>query len=168
MKQFRRIGMWSACLLLAAAPAFSQTTTYRCADENGRSTYTNVPEVIADRKCVIVIPELSLAPPAPTAPPPPPLAEPKPPAISQAPAAKAIPKSQSVRHDRRKILQSELGLEEKALADARQKLAEQEKSLSGSGGDQRRVLERIKPYQEDVQRQEQNVAQLRKEISTMK
>ncbi|MSQ70015.1 MAG: DUF4124 domain-containing protein [Betaproteobacteria bacterium] len=164
MKQFRRIGMWSACALLASAPAFSQTTTYRCTDENGRSTYTNVAEVILDKKCVVVIPELSLAP----VPPPPVQVEPKPPASSPVPAAKAKPRIQGVRHDRRKILQSELGLEEKALAEARHKLAAQEKSPPGSESTQQRVLDRVKSYQDDVQRQEQNVAELRKEISTLK
>ena len=80
-------------------------------------------------------------------------------------AAKAIaervdPKTQRSRDDtRRKILQEELDAAQKRLAEAQQKLAEQEAVRSGEEKVYpQRVLDRLKPYQDEVERQEKNVA----------
>jgi septal ring factor EnvC (AmiA/AmiB activator) len=167
MNQVKQAMIWGALAVLLPGIGFAQGVTYRCVDENGRSTYTNVKEEVANKKCVVVSREVSVVP----APPPPPQAAPKPPAGS---AAKGDARNQDARNqnardgDRRKILQSELESEEKALAGARQKLAEQEAIRSGDERNYARVLERLKPFQEEVQRHEQNVAQLRREISNLR
>ncbi len=160
MDAVKQVMMWGAWALLSSGTAFAQSVTYRCVDENGRSTYTNVKEEVANKKCVVVSREVSVVPA------PPPQAAPKP-AASGSP--KADGRTQNARDaDRRRILQSELENEEKALASARQKLVEQESTRSGDERNYARVLERLKPFQEDVQRHEQNVAQLRKEISSLR
>ena len=164
MDQVRQAWVWAALALLSSGGALAQNATYRCVDDSGRSTYTNVKEEIANKKCVVVSREVSVIPA------PPPVAAPKPP-VPGGPAAKADARSQGPGprdSDRRKILQSELENEEKALASARQKLIEQESVRTGDERNYARVLERLKPFQEDVQRHEQNVAQLRKEISGLR
>jgi septal ring factor EnvC (AmiA/AmiB activator) len=162
MNQVKQAMIWGALAVLLPGIGFAQGVTYRCVDENGRSTYTNVKEEVANKKCVVVSREVSVVP----APPPPQQAAPKAPAGS---AAKGDARNQNARDgDRRKILQSELESEEKALAGARQKLVEQEAIRSGDERNYARVLERLRPFQEEVQRHEQNVAQLRREISNLR
>jgi len=61
---------------------------------------------------------------------------------------------------RRKILEDELATEEKGLLDAKSKLTEQESVRHGDEKNYQRVLDRLKPYQEAVERHERNVAAL--------
>jgi chromosome segregation ATPase len=67
--------------------------------------------------------------------------------------------------DRRKILEEELTDEEKRLADARGKLAEQQSTRSGDERNYKRVLDRLKPYVDAVELHEKNIGQLRRELS---
>jgi hypothetical protein len=61
---------------------------------------------------------------------------------------------------RRKILQEELDSAERRLGEARQKLGSQQSS--------RNAAENIKPYQEEVERQEQNIASLKRELGNLR
>jgi hypothetical protein len=143
-------------MLLCAGPAAAQGgATYRCVDQNGRSTYTNVKEEMAGKKCSLVAREVSVVP----APPPRPAAKRVPPAAAPAKAAN------SRVTDRHRILQEELNDEERRLAEARQKLAEQQAVRSGDERNYQRVLDRLKPYVEAVERHERNIGQLRRELS---
>ena len=58
---------------------------------------------------------------------------------------------------RRRILEDELFSEEKGLSDAKAKLAEQEAVRNGDEKNYQRVLDRLKPYQEAVDRHERNM-----------
>jgi hypothetical protein len=70
--------------------------------------------------------------------------------------------------DRRKILENELSNEEKLLAEARKKLKEQEDLRLGSEKNFARVEERVAPFQKQVQLHESNIANIQKEISSLR
>jgi hypothetical protein len=113
------------CVALAGAGyAHAQPAgTFKCVDESGRSTYTNVKDEMAGKKCAMVSREVSVVPAQQPA-----AGKAKPPA-----AANPANSTFSRAADRRKILEEELSDEEKRLADARGKLAEQQ-SLRGRRG----------------------------------
>ena len=97
------------------------------------------------------------------------------PAKAAAGAAKATgervdPNMQRGRDDtRRKILQEELDAAEKRLSESRQKLAEQDAIRSGEERlIPQKALDRIKPHREEVERQEQNVVSLKRELSNLR
>jgi len=152
--------------LFGVANVHPQNATYRCVDPSGRSTYTNVKEEMAGRKCTVVSREVSVVPAQQVT---------AQPAKAASGAAKATgervdPNTQRGRDDtRRKILQEELDAAEKRLTESRQKLAEQD--LVRSGEERlipQKALDRIKPYREEVERQEQNVASLKRELSNLR
>ena len=68
--------------------------------------------------------------------------------------------------DRRKILEQELGNEERMLADARRQLEAQQGLLAVEG--KAPAPERLGPYQKQVQLHENNIANLRKELANLK
>ena len=146
--------------------AHAQSVTYRCVDGSGRSTYTNVKEEMNGKKCTVVSREVSVVPAQQFAPQP---------AKAGNSAAKAggervdATTQRSRDETRRKILQEELDSAEKRLSEARQKLSEQD---SARTPEERLVpqkaIERIKPYQQEVERQEQNVASLKRELSNLR
>jgi septal ring factor EnvC (AmiA/AmiB activator) len=71
-------------------------------------------------------------------------------------------------NDRRKILESELSSEERLLEEARKKLKEQEEVRSGNEKNFARVEERLAPFQKQVQLHESNIANIRKELTTLR
>jgi hypothetical protein len=85
------------------------------------------------------------------------------------PANRIDPQTQRARdNDRRRILQDELQSAEKTLASARQKLAEQEAIRRGDEKNYQRVLDRLKPFQDEVRIAEDNVAALKRELSILR
>ena len=151
--------------LLGVAGVHAQNLTYRCVDPGGRSTYTNVKEEMAGKKCTVVSREVSVVP----------AQQIVQPAKAASGAAKAAGErvdtnTQRGRDDtRRKILQEELNSAEKRLSESRQKLAEQDsvRSMEEKLNPQR-ALDRLKPHQDEVERQEQNVASLKRELSNLR
>jgi hypothetical protein len=145
------------CVALAGAGyAHAQPAgTFKCVDESGRSTYTNVKDEMAGKKCAMVSREVSVVPVQQPA-----AGKAKPPA-----AANPANSTFSRAADRRKILEEELSDEEKRLADARGKLAEQQSLRSGDERNYQRVLDRLKPYVDAVELHEKNIGQLRRELS---
>jgi hypothetical protein len=140
-------------LLLLAGAAGAQTCKY--VDSEGRVTYSNVPVKNARK--------VSCFEPAP------------PPSGSQqtqssTPATPRVdPATQRQRDDgRRSILEAELRAEEDRLAEARRALAEQESIRTGDERNYQRVLDRLKPYQEQVAQHEKNVAALRQELANLR
>lgn len=150
----------AACLYLSVASAMAQSATYRCVDPNGRSTYTNIQEETSGKKCTVVSREVSVVP-----------ADRIAPAVGASavkPPASATPTAASRANDRRKILEEELNGEQKRLAEARQKLAEQQGIRNGDEKNFQRVLDRLKPFTEVVERHEKNVEQLRRELASIR
>lgn len=168
-----------AAALIAVAPAATAqmsagAATYKCVDTAGRSTYTNVKEEMGGKKCTVVSREISIVNPAPPTPglvAKPAAAAPAKP--SDAANAKAAPRqdaqAQRAREtDRRRILQEELQNADKQLAVARQRLAEQEGVRNGNERNYARVLERLKPFQDEVRVAEENVVALKRELSNLR
>ena len=152
--------------LFGFADVHAQSATYKCLDAAGRPTYTNVKEEMAGRKCTVVSREISVVPAQQIA---------APPAKAASGAGKGVGErvdtnTQRSRDDtRRKILQEELDGAEKRLSESRQKLAEQESIRTGEERlIPQRALDRIKPYREEVERQEQNVVSLKRELSNLR
>jgi len=146
--------------------AHAQSATYRCVDAGGRSTYTNVKEEMAGKKCTVVSREVSVVPAQKVAP-------------QAAKAASGAAKTSGERVDqntqrgrddtRRKILQEELDAAEKRLSESRQKLAEQDSMRTGEERlIPQKALDRVKPYRDEVERQEQNVSSLKRELSNLR
>lgn len=71
-------------------------------------------------------------------------------------------------NDRRRILESELVSEEAALDKARAALTEQEGIRLGDERNYQRVLDRLKPFQDQVALHERNVEALRKELGNLR
>ena len=149
-------------LLLAAISLPSRAEIYECVDQNGNKRYTNVQAEAKGCKVLNVGP-INTAPMAPK------------------PAAKAAPgptppgfpkvdaqTQQSRDSQRRRILEQELGTEQKLLDQAKKDLAEQEATRLGSERNYQRVLDRLEPYQKKVKLHEDNIANLRKEIANLR
>jgi len=151
----REVYFFAAALALASAGhAFAQSVTYRCVDKSGRSTYTNVKEEMTGKKCTVVSREVSVVP-----------APRFPASEGSASGAKVDGGTQKARDDtRRRILQEELDAAQKRLAEARQKLNER---TSAPGGG-KAAPDRLKPYLEEIDRQEQNVASLKRELGNLR
>jgi heme oxygenase len=65
-------------------------------------------------------------------------------------------------------LESELSSERAALDDARKALAEQEAVRNGDERNYQKVLDRLQPFKDDVERRTRNVEALNKEISGLR
>ena len=173
----------SFCLSIFGNTAVAQSngTVYRCTDEQGRAQYTNVRADTDGRKCTVVTREVSVVPipgaPRPAA------GAPRPPATSTAavspgaagaPAAgsgypRVDPSTQRARDGgRRRILEDELATEQRSLDHAKQELSTQEGQRNGDERNYQKVLERLKPYQDAVERHERNVAALQQELSAQR
>jgi hypothetical protein len=163
-----------AALVLSATLAQAQSEIYKCLDENGRPQYTNVKLEAKQKSCSLVARPVAVAPPGAgmpasslgTA-----SAAPRANAVQATPAAfpRVDPETQKARDGgRRKILEDELVLEERSLTDAKAKLAEQEQIRNGDERNYQKVLDRLQPFQEAVERHERNVSALRTELARLK
>ena len=95
------------------------------------------------------------------------------PAPARKPSPAAFPKvgagEQKARdNDRRKVLQTELEAEEKALEGARKALADQDAVRYGNERNFQKKLDRLKPFQDAVEQHERNVEALQKELSGLR
>ena len=156
MDSRRAVNKFSATVFLAtfaiAWPAVAQSEIYRCKDDSGRDIYTNVKRDTEGKNCRLVSREISVVP---ALPPP-------------KPAAAKADSPRSREADRRRILEEELDGEQKKLAEAKQRLADQESIRNGNERNYQRVLDRLKPYVDAVEQTEKNISQLRREISNLK
>ena len=140
---------------------------YECVDASGNKQFTNIP---ANPKACKV---LNIGP---TQPPSAPAAAPsagrthaKPQVASPSQFPRVDREIQRQRdNDRLRILENELGTEERLLTQARKELAEQESVRLGTEKNYQRVLERLEPFQKRVRQHEDNVANLKREISKVR
>lgn len=153
----------AACIALVATPwASAQGTVWRCL-EDGRAHYTNIKKETEGKTCTVVSREVSVV-------------SALPPSAAVAPASarpanfpRVDRETQKARDDtRRRILEDELSAEERSLAEARAKLAEQEGVRNGDERNYQKVLDRLQPLKDTVERHERNVFALKKEISSLR
>lgn len=135
-------------LALATPCGHAQGQVYKCPDASGRPTYTNVKRDTVGKNCTLVVKEVQVMP--------------------SVPARQKSSTATDRNSDRRKILESELQNEQQLLADARQKLAEQESIRAGDERNYARVQERLKPYQEAIDQHSKNIEQLRDELGRLR
>jgi hypothetical protein len=156
----RYLGLVATLAFALAAPA--QGDTFKCIAANGRATYTNMKEETKGKNCSVVMREISVVPAIPPA---------RSAAASPSPAGfpKVDPATQKNRDGaRRRILEEELSGEEKALAQAKTELTEQESIRTGDEKNYQRVLDRLQKYKDEVDRHQKNVEALKKELSNGK
>jgi hypothetical protein len=160
VRSIRYLGLVAALVFVLAAPA--RGDTFKCIDANGRATYTNMKEETKGKNCSVVMREISVVPAVPPA---------RSAAANPSPAGfpKVDPATQKNRDGaRRRILEEELSGEEKALAQAKTELTEQESIRTGDEKNYQRVLDRLQKYKDEVERHEKNVEALKKELSNAK
>ena len=153
-------------LLLFAASLPALADIYECVDANGAKQFTNIPA--NPKACKLLSISPAAAPSAPAAPGP--GAAKAPGKAPQVATPSSFPRvdrqlQQQRDNDRRRILEQELGTEEKLLSQAKKDLSEQEAVRLGTERNYQRTLDRVEPYQKKVKLHEDNVANLRKEIS---
>ena len=156
----RYSGLVVTLALALSAPAWGDT--FKCIDANGRATYTNMKEEAKGKNCTVVMREISVVPAAPA---------PRATAATPSPAGfpKVDPATQKNRDGaRRRILEEELSGEEKALAQAKAELTEQEGIRTGDERNYQRVLDRLQKYKDEVERHQKNVEALKKELGNAK
>ncbi len=159
----QKIKLSGAILLLGTLPAVpAYADIYKCVDDAGRVTYSNV-ETRGCQKMnldpISTIPGPKSSPSA------------KPAAAT--PTLPGFPKvdgdTQRKRDsDRRKILEQELSNEEKSLDQAKKELAEQEAVRFGDERNYQKVLDRLQPYKDKVALHERNVEALKKELTNLR
>jgi multidrug resistance efflux pump len=158
-----RLSIVSLLLLLVFSGPV-RADIWECVDSNGNRRFTNVRAEAAGCKPMNL-------PPVQTVPPPKPAAKG---ANAKAQAGPGnfpkvdAPTQQQRDADRRKILEQELASEQKLLDQARKELAEQEAIRLGSERNYQRVLDRLEPFKKKVALHESNIANLRKEISSLR
>ena len=160
-----------AMLLLGAAAGPLHADIWKCVSPNGDVLFTSDRVEAKQKACqqITVTPNV-VSPPPPAAAPAARNSDARPQA-SPSPGSfpKVAPQVQQQRdNDRKKILETELINEEKNLQDAKRELAEQETTRLGSERNAQRVLERVEPYQKKVKLHEDNIANLRKELSNLR
>jgi hypothetical protein len=143
---------------LTAANAHAQGVTeiFKCKSESGQITYTNDRRQAEKQKCELVTSQINVAP-----------------AQKPSRSASSFPRetpgtSASAKERQREILERELQSEQRALAAAKQALAEQEAVRSGDERNYARVQERLQPFVETVQNHEKNIQALQRELANLK
>ncbi|MGH8696704.1 MAG: DUF4124 domain-containing protein, partial [Burkholderiales bacterium] len=138
-------------------------TVWKCVEADGRAHYTNIKRETDGKQCTVVTKEVSVvSPPAPRS---------RPAAAEKAGSdfPKVDRETQRTRDEsRRRILEDELTAEEKGLIDAKAQLAAQEAVRYGDEKNYQRVLDRLKPYQDAVERHARNISALRKELAGLR
>lgn len=149
----------AACLLASTV----QADIYKCQDDSGHTTYTNGKPETGQKNCVLMTKDQPVS----TAP------GTTPKKASSTPTPSSFPKvddsTQKNRDgDRRKILETELATETKALAAAKKELAEQEAIRLGDEKNYQKYIDRIQGFKDKVTLHERNIDALNKEIAKLK
>ncbi|WP_291992525.1 DUF4124 domain-containing protein [Candidatus Accumulibacter sp. ACC003] len=150
-----------ALLFLAAGPVHAQDI-YKCTNDNGSVTYSNVPTKSCRK---LVLDPVNLAPA--------PKASPRTPTPGSFP--KVDDQTQKSRDgDRRRILENELATEQKNVEQAKTALKGQEalvlpeERMQGGAISGGKVQERLQPYQDKVALHQRNVEAISKEIGNLR
>ena len=163
---------WLACAALAVGGgAYAQQqqpqgtgTVWRCLEQDNKAHYTNIKKETEGKQCIVVTREVSVVSAPAQVPTPRAAATPTPPNVPR-----VDKDTQKSRDDgRRRILEDELFTEEKGLSDAKAKLAEQEGVRNADEKNYQRVLDRLKPYQDAIERHERNVSALKRELAALR
>ena len=162
----RRGALAFAAGLALQEPAQAQTSVYKCVDAQGRVEFTDT----SRRGCKLLdLPDFIPAPPPRSAP----AARPSSPQPKSAVTPANFPRvdsaQQRVRDDeRRDILNDELRLEEKKLADLKRDFNGGEPERQGNERNYAKYQERVANMRDEIGRTERNIEALRREIANIK
>jgi hypothetical protein len=150
-------GNLAMAFLLAWLALPAQADIWECMDDSGNRRFTNIKSESKGCKLIDVGPTNTM-----------PASRPQ--AVSKA-TPRDFPKvdgdTQRQRDaERRKILDQEMANEQKLLDQARKDLSEQESQRFGSERNYQRVLDRLEPYKKKVKLHEDNIASLRRELTS--
>jgi hypothetical protein len=156
---YRVLCLAGLCALSLVAHA---QAIYKCVDEDGGTRFTNIAAEAKGCEAVSFIPFERPSPPA-SAPGASSTAKPQSRA-APSPTPSSFPRidratQQARDNDRRRILEQELSYEQKLLAEAKQELAAQDHTVA---------RERLDSYRRRVRMHEDNVANIRREISNLR
>ncbi|MGZ8202864.1 MAG: DUF4124 domain-containing protein [Burkholderiales bacterium] len=156
------------CLaFLVALPISARAEIYECIDQDGVKRFTNIVAEAKGCRALKISPAHAPRAPASAAP------KAQSSRATSAPTPANFPRvdratQQARDNDRRRILEQELSIEQKLLDQARQELAAQEGTRLGTERNYQRVLDRLEPFQKRVRQHEDNIANLRREISKIR
>lgn len=165
MKIKTRPAAGALVLLMMAAPATAEI--YKYVDQDGRTTYTNIP--VKGAKAVDLDPVNTVSP----------SQKPRPSGstgqggsasrLATPPSYPAVDSQTQKRRDdmRLSILREELNNEQELLAKARKELEEAESVRLGSERNYQRYLDRVQPFKDTVSLHEENIKALQAEISNL-
>jgi len=160
MLAIRSLQALLSMLLLGLTAGPLHADIYKCVSPNGEILFTSDRNEAKKPGCA----QITVTPNVVSSPPPAGKAGPSPGGFP-----KVAPQVQQQRDtERKKILETELINEEKNLQDAKRELAEQENIRLGSERNYQRVLDRLDPYQKKVKLHEDNIANLKKELSNIR
>lgn len=161
-------GIGVLVLGLAAGHARAQVSEiYKCQSDGGRPLYTSDKRDTEGKKCEVVSRTVTVVP-APAAP-----ASPTSKSAAKTPSPAGFPKEDSAtrasaKDRQREIISRELAQEEAILSRAKKDFAEQEATRYGDEKSEKKVLDRLQKYRENVELHEKNVQELRKELGNIK
>jgi Domain of unknown function (DUF4124) len=155
--------LFTSSLLLLGIAGPARADIWECIDSSGNKRFTNVKAEAAGCKPMNLPPVTSVPAPKPAA-----KGDTKPQAAPGNFPKVDAPTQQQRDGERRKILEQELANEQKLLELAKKDLAEQEATRLGSERNYQRVLERLEPFKKKVTLHENNVTNLRKELSSLR
>ena len=155
--------LFTLSMLLLGVSSPARADIWECIDSSGNKRFTNVKAEAAGCKPMNLPPVSSVPSPKPAA-----KGETRPQAVPGTFPKVDAPTQQQRDGERRKILEQELAGEQKLLDQARKDLAEQEATRLGSERNYQRVLERLEPFKKKVSLHENNIANLHKEISSLR
>lgn len=131
-------------MLLACCPALVLGATYKCVDAQGRVSYSQTAEP-GKRCAAAVLPPVQVIP-------------------AQQPASQReggpSARDSAAKPGQPQASAQDVAEAKKALDEARRKLAEQEAVRHGDEKNYQRVLDRLKPYQDEVAKAEERLKQL--------
>lgn len=159
-----RLCLYLSLLLLTGFAPSTRAEIWECVDSNGNKRFTNVKAEAGGCKPMNLPPVSTIPAPKPGAAK---AGDTK--AATPGNFPKVDPSTQQQRDQgRRKILEQELANEERLLDQAKKELAEQESTRLGNERNYQRVLERLEPYKKKVALHEGNIANLRKELASLR
>jgi len=152
--------IWLGFGLLVASTG-ARADVYKCTDDQGRVTYTNIR---AAKGCTLLNRDLPVSSvPGPQG------SGGKSSSTDSASFPKVSDEAQRSRDsDRKRILTQELATEEKAQEEARKALAEQEAVRLGDERNYQKVLDRLQPYKDKVELHQRNVDALKRELAGLR
>lgn len=143
--------------VLQVSDVYAETCKY--VDKDGHVTYSDVPIDNAHKaSCMEPLPPIPAQSSKPAS---------SGPQDSSRPPVQIQTQPKSI-DDRRRVLEEELIREREALEKARASLAAQEAIRSGDERNYARVLERLKPFQDEVVSQEKKIEMIKQELTNLK